>query len=114
MNTRESSFAATTYDDNGKTTNGLYIVDSSFKTIGSVSRLAPGEAVIRHALWEEMCVFCDIPGSRSLFLVDVSDPPNPVVKDKLKIPGFSDYLHPFGENMLLRIGSIQDKEEIRM
>ncbi len=103
-------FAATTYDDNGKTTNGLYIVDSSFKTIGSVSRLAPGERIYSARFMEESVYFVTYRETDPLFLVDVSDPANPVVKDKLKIPGFSDYLHPFGENMLLGIGSIQDKE----
>ena len=49
-------FAATTYDDNGKTTNGLYIVDSSFKTIGSVSRLAPGERIYSARFMGE-CVY---------------------------------------------------------
>lgn len=103
-------FAATTYDDNGKTTNGLYIVDSSFKTIGSVSRLAPGERIYSARFMGESVYFVTYRETDPLFLVDVSDPANPVVKDKLKIPGFSDYLHPFGENMLLGIGSIQDKE----
>lgn len=103
-------FATTTYDDNGKTTNGLYIVDSSFKTIGSVSRLAPGERIYSARFMGESVYFVTYRETDPLFLVDVSDPANPVVKDKLKIPGFSDYLHPFGENMLLGIGSIQDKE----
>lgn len=103
-------FAATTYDDNGKTTNGLYIVDSSFKTIGSVSRLAPGERIYSARFMGESVYFVTYRETDPLFLVDVSDPANPVVKDKLKIPGFSDYLHPFGENMLLGVGSIQDKE----
>lgn len=103
-------FAATTYDDNGKTTNGLYIVDSSFKTIGSVSRLAPGERIYSARFMGDSVYFVTYRETDPLFLVDVSDPANPVVKDKLKIPGFSDYLHPFGENMLLGIGSIQDKE----
>ena len=103
-------FAATTYDDNGKTTNGLYIVDSSFKTIGSVSRLAPGERIYSARFMGESVYFVTYRETDPLFFVDVSDPTNPVVKDKLKIPGFSDYLHPFGENMLLGVGSIQDNE----
>ena len=103
-------FAATTYDDNGQSTNGLYILDQSLKTIGSVSRLAPGERIYSARFMGDSVYFVTYRETDPLFLVDVSDPANPVVKDKLKIPGFSDYLHPFGENMLLGIGSIQDKE----
>lgn len=103
-------FAATTYDYSMQSTNGLYILDQSLKTVGSVSRLAPGERIYSARFMGKSVYFVTYRETDPLFLVDVSDPANPVVKDKLKIPGFSDYLHPFGENMLLGVGSIQDKE----
>ncbi|HBZ64045.1 MAG TPA: hypothetical protein DEO89_05465, partial [Lachnospiraceae bacterium] len=103
-------FAATTYDYSMQSTNGLYILDQSLKTVGSVSRLAPGERIYSARFMGDKVYFVTYRETDPLFLVDVSDPANPVVKDKLKIPGFSDYLHPFGENMLLGIGSIQDKQ----
>ena len=103
-------FAATTYDYSMQSTNGLYILDQSLKTVGSVRRLAPGERIYSARFMGESVYFVTYRETDPLFLVDVSDPANPVVKDKLKIPGFSDYLHPFGENMLLGVGSIQDKE----
>ena len=103
-------FAATTYDYSMQSTNGLYILDQSLKTVGSVSRLAPGERIYSARFMGDKVYFVTYRETDPLFLVDVSNPANPVVKDKLKIPGFSDYLHPFGENMLLGIGSIQDKQ----
>jgi len=39
-----------------------------------------------------------------LFAIDLSDPDNPTVLGQLKIPGFSDYMHPLGEAHLLTIG----------
>ncbi|MDA2978993.1 MAG: beta-propeller domain-containing protein [Actinomycetota bacterium] len=39
-----------------------------------------------------------------LYVVDLSDPTNPQVKGELKINGYSAYLHPIGENLLLGIG----------
>jgi uncharacterized secreted protein with C-terminal beta-propeller domain len=38
------------------------------------------------------------------FTIDLSDPENPKVLGKLKIPGYSDYLHPFDENHIIGIG----------
>jgi uncharacterized secreted protein with C-terminal beta-propeller domain len=38
------------------------------------------------------------------FTLDLSDPYNPKVLGELKIPGFSDYLHPFDENHIIGIG----------
>lgn len=39
-----------------------------------------------------------------LYTVDVSDPTKPVVAGELKIPGFSAYLHPVGEDLILGVG----------
>ena len=44
-----------------------------------------------------------------LFVVDLSDPSDPQLKGELKIPGYSSYLHPIGEDRLLGIG--QDATE---
>lgn len=45
-----------------------------------------------------------------LFSVDLSDPQNPAVLGELKIPGFSEYLHYYGDNLLLGIGRDADPE----
>jgi uncharacterized secreted protein with C-terminal beta-propeller domain len=34
----------------------------------------------------------------------LSDPENPTVKGELKIPGFSEYLHPITENLIVGVG----------
>jgi len=44
-----------------------------------------------------------------LYAIDVSDPENLVVLGELKIPGFSTYMHPLGDDHLLTIG--QDADE---
>ena len=38
------------------------------------------------------------------FTLDLSDPKNPQILGRLKIPGYSDYLHPFDENHIIGIG----------
>src|SRR3989304_1592520 len=44
-----------------------------------------------------------------LFAIDLKDPKNPKVLGKLKIPGFSNYLHPYDETTIIGIG--KDTEE---
>ena len=39
-----------------------------------------------------------------LYVIDLNDPLNPTVSGELKINGYSSYLHPVGENLLLGIG----------
>lgn len=44
-----------------------------------------------------------------LYVLDLSDPANPVLEGELKIPGYSAYLHPVGDGLLLGVG--QDATE---
>ena len=44
-----------------------------------------------------------------LYVLDLSDPANPVLQGELKIPGYSAYLHPVGDGLLLGVG--QDATE---
>ncbi len=39
-----------------------------------------------------------------LFVLDLSDPAAPALIGELKVPGFSDYLHPLGANRLIGVG----------
>ena len=45
-----------------------------------------------------------------LFSVDLSDPENPRILGELKVTGFSSYLHFYGEDRLLGIGSETDPD----
>ena len=45
-----------------------------------------------------------------LFAVDLSDPANPKILGELKIPGFSDYLHPYDENHIIGFGRDADMD----
>jgi hypothetical protein len=47
-----------------------------------------------------------------LFVIDLSDATNPQVLGKLKIPGYSDYLHPYDETHLIGIGKETIEDEI--
>ena len=47
-----------------------------------------------------------------LFSVDLSDPYNPKIIGTLKIPGFSEYLHPYGDGLLLGIGEEVDEKGV--
>jgi uncharacterized secreted protein with C-terminal beta-propeller domain len=39
-----------------------------------------------------------------LFVIDLKDPQKPQILGALKIPGYSDYLHPYDENHILGFG----------
>lgn len=84
--------------------NSLYVLDTDLKLVGSLENLAEGERIYSVRFLGDIAYFVTFRNIDPLFSVDVSDPEHPVLLGALKIPGFSDYLHPYGENLLLGIG----------
>ncbi len=46
-----------------------------------------------------------------LFVIDFSDPKHPGILGKLKIPGYSDYLHPYGADHVIGVGKETNENE---
>ena len=90
-------------------TNALYVLNKDLKEVGKLENLAEGEQVYSARFMQESCYFVTYKQVDPLFSVDLSDPKKPKVLGELKIPGFSDYLHPYGDGLLLGIG--MDVEE---
>lgn len=107
-------FVATTYKRSGSTSNGLYVLDENLKLIGSVDNLAKSERIYSARFLGDKAYFVTYRETDPVFMVDVSVPENPVVKDELKLPGFSEYLHPFGDNLLLGIGCNEEKGDTQV
>lgn len=93
-----------------ESTNSLYVLDGNLKTVGSIVGLAPEERVYSVRFMGDTAYFVTFRQVDPLFSVDLSDPKNPQIIGKLKIPGFSNYLYPFGEGKLLGIGQEADSE----
>lgn len=90
--------------------NGVYVLDKKLETVGSIDNLAKDERVYSARLMGDTGYFVTFRETDPLFSVDLSDPENPEIIGSLKIPGFSDYLHPYGEGRLLGIGMNVDEE----
>ncbi len=84
--------------------NALYVLDESMEAIGSIEDLAPGEEIKSVRFDGATGYVVTFKQIDPLFAIDLSDPESPAVLSALKIPGFSSYLHPFGEGRLLGFG----------
>jgi uncharacterized secreted protein with C-terminal beta-propeller domain len=93
--------------------NALYVLDGSLKQVGSVEDLAKGEQVYSVRFEGEIGYFVTFRQVDPLFAVDLSDPANPRVLSALKIPGFSEYLHVWGDGRLFGLGMDADEESGR-
>lgn len=95
--------------DSGKDRNVLYILDEKLNELSRIDGLAEEEQVYSARFMGEAGYFVTYRQMDPLFSVDLSDPENPEILGELKIPGFSEYLHPYGEGLLLGIGMDVDE-----
>jgi inhibitor of cysteine peptidase len=85
--------------------NHVYILDSeTLKIMGRLENLAPGEKIYSARFIGTRCYLITFKKVDPLFTIDLSNPVEPRVLGKLKIPGYSDYLHPYDEKHLIGIG----------
>lgn len=91
-------------------TNSVYVLDGELEITGEIIGLAEDESVYSARLLGDVGYFVTYRETDPLFSVDFSDPKNPKIIGELKIPGFSEYLHFYGEDKLLGIGIDVDED----
>lgn len=90
------------------TTNGtssnVYVLDANLKIVGKLEGLAPHESIHSARFMGDRCYLVTFKKIDPLFVIGLEDPRNPKVLGLLKIPGYSDYLHPYDETHLIGVG----------
>jgi hypothetical protein len=79
------------------------------EVIGEVGELGKGERIYSVRYMGDMAYVVTFRQTDPLYTIDLSDPEAPKVLGELKILGYSAYLHPMGDGLLLGIG--QDANE---
>ena len=91
----------------------LKLEGDRLEILGSTPPLAEGERIFSARFLGDLGYIVTFRQVDPLFAIDLSDPANPKVLGELKIPGFSDYMHPLGNGHLLTIGRDIDEETQR-
>ncbi len=96
----------TTFSENwqSKMTNHLYILGPDMKLKGNIDDIAPGERIYSVRFMGDRAYMVTFKTVDPLFVIDVADPAKPSILGELKIPGYSNYLHPYDENHIIGIG----------
>jgi inhibitor of cysteine peptidase len=89
-------------------TNNVYVLDSALKATGALEDVAPGESIYAVRFMGKRAYMVTFLHVDPLFVIDLSQPAAPRILGKLKIPGYSDYLHPYDETHLIGIGKEVD------
>lgn len=87
--------------------NNVFVLEdtgASLDIIGEVRGIAPGERIFATRFFGKTGYMVTFRQVDPLFTLDLSDPEAPEVLGELKIPGYSAYLHPMGDDHLLAVG----------
>ncbi len=87
-----------------RSSNNVYVLDESMNIAGRLEGLAPGERIYSVRFMGKRAYMVTFRNVDPLFVIDLASPSAPQVLGQLKIPGYSDYLHPYDDNHLIGFG----------
>lgn len=100
------------YTTSGQYTyNNVYVLDGRMERIGALTHLAEQETIYSTRFIGDRLYMVTFKRIDPFFVIDLSTPSNPKVLGKLKIPGYSDYLHPYDATHIIGIGKETETSE---
>lgn len=84
--------------------NNIYVLDQGLNMVGRLEGIAPGEKIYSTRFMGNRAYMVTFRKVDPFFVIDMSNPEAPTILGKLKIPGYSDYLHPYDENHVIGFG----------
>lgn len=96
--------------NDGKTFNSVFVLDNKLECVGKLTSIAVGEQIKSARFMGDTCYIVTFKNTDPLFVIDLSDAKNPTIKGELKIPGFSEYLHPISDSLLIGVGYGGDED----
>jgi uncharacterized secreted protein with C-terminal beta-propeller domain len=96
---------ATTVEGYGvESENDLYTLDGDLDRMGSVRGMSDGQRIYSVRYVGDTAYVVTFRQVDPFHVIDLSDPSNPEQLGKVRLPGFSRYLHPLSEDRVLGIG----------
>jgi hypothetical protein len=84
--------------------------DGELTEVGSVTGLGVGERIYAVRYAGDLGYVVTFRETDPLYTIDLSNPESPQVRGELKILGYSSYLHPIGDDLLLGVGQDADED----
>ncbi|MFH1790272.1 MAG: beta-propeller domain-containing protein [bacterium] len=98
-------------DINTESYNNLYVLGSDLKIIGKLEGFASTERIYSVRFMQDRAYLVTFKNIDPLFVIDLKDPAKPAILGQLKIPGYSDYLHPYDNTTLIGVGKETETNE---
>ena len=91
--------------------SNIYVLDANLKLVGSLENIATTERIYAARFIGGRVYLVTFKQTDPLFVISLTDPAKPTVLGAIKIPGFSNYLHPVDKDGKQLIGLGRDTEE---
>ena len=88
----------------GGSSNNVYVADPALNPAGKLERIAPGEQIHSARFMGDRAYLVTFKKIDPLFVIDLSNPGLPRILGYLKVPGYSDYLHPYDATHVIGVG----------
>lgn len=82
----------------------ITVLDKELNIISQLDGIAPQESIYAVRFLGDTAYVVTFYQTDPLFVIDLSNPTAPLIVGELKIPGFSNMLHPYAEGLLIGIG----------
>jgi len=99
-----SGFWGWMFSSNTDSENDLYVLNDNLKVTGQVQGLAEGERIYSARFIGEEGYVVTFRETDPFYVFDLSNHKKPEMVGELKIPGYSSYLHPLTEDLILGVG----------
>lgn len=104
MDEHEDHFRIATTSNSWPPNNQLYVLNMELEEVGSLTEIAPTETIHSVRFMGDIAYLVTFKKVDPFFVIDLSNPDDPKILGELKISGYSDYLHPFGESRVIGVG----------
>jgi uncharacterized secreted protein with C-terminal beta-propeller domain len=84
--------------------NHVFVCDMDLSVVGAVRDIAPGESIYSARFMGERGYLVTFKKVDPFYVIGLSNPQKPEILGELKIPGYSNYLHPYDEDHVIGIG----------
>lgn len=109
--TTRSQYSSRLSESSSDSYSSIYVLDSNLQTVGKLENLATTEKIYAARFIGSRVYLVTFKQTDPLFVISLNDPTKPTVLGAIKIPGFSNYLHPADLNGTKLIGLGRETEE---
>ncbi len=92
------------WSDDNPSSNNVYVLNEDMNVVGRLEGVAMNERIYSVRFMGDVAYMVTFKNVDPFFVLDLSSPTSPRILGELKLPGYSDYLHPYKDNYVIGFG----------